>query len=79
MVQERALGNTNGIFGFWETTLPHFLDSRLTDGETLLSLLAGRPLPTGRFLVLISVKRLRRPQAHSADRRIRSIENNPVT
>jgi hypothetical protein len=33
---------------------------------------AGRPLPPGRFLVLISVKRLSLPQGHSATGRIRS-------
>jgi hypothetical protein len=34
---------------------------------------AGRPLPPGRFVVLISVKRLSRPQGHSGAGRIRSI------
>jgi hypothetical protein len=36
----------------------------------------GRPLPPGRFLVLISVKRLSRPHGHSAAGRIRSIEKS---
>jgi hypothetical protein len=35
---------------------------------------AGRPLPPGIFLVLISVKRLSRPQGHSAAGSIRSTE-----
>jgi hypothetical protein len=33
---------------------PHFLDRRLTDGDKVVSL--TRPLPPGRFLVLISVR-----------------------
>jgi hypothetical protein len=40
----------------------------------LSALRAGRALPPGIFLVLISVKRLSRPQGHSAAGRIRSIE-----
>jgi hypothetical protein len=40
------------------------------------ALCAGRPLPPGRFLVYISVKRLSRPQGHSAAGRIRSIEKS---
>jgi hypothetical protein len=45
----------------------------------LSALRAGRPLPPGRFLVLISVKRLSRPQGHSAAGRITSIEKDPMT
>jgi hypothetical protein len=41
----------------------------------LSGLRAGRPLHAGIVLVLISVKRLSRPQDHSAAGRIRSIEN----
>jgi hypothetical protein len=52
--------------------LPHFLDNRLTDGGQLVS----HPLPPGRFLVLISVKRLSPPQGHSAVGRIRSTEKS---
>jgi hypothetical protein len=37
---------------------------------------AGRPLPPERFLVLISVKRLSRPQGYSAAGRIRSAEKS---
>jgi hypothetical protein len=42
----------------WETSrVPHFLDSCLTDGGEVVSLTRrGRPLPPGRFLVLISVR-----------------------
>jgi hypothetical protein len=40
----------------------------------LSALRAVRPLPPGRLLVLISVKRLSRPLGHNAAGRIRSIE-----
>jgi hypothetical protein len=50
-----------GPLGCETLRLPHFLDSRLTYGS------AGCPLRPGRFLVLISVKGLSRPQHHSAD------------
>jgi hypothetical protein len=42
----------------------------------LSALRTGRFLPPGRFLVLSSVKRLSRPQGHSAAGRIRSIEKS---
>jgi hypothetical protein len=42
----------------------------------LSALRDGRPLPPGRFLVLISVKRLSRPQGHRAAGKIRSIEKS---
>jgi hypothetical protein len=42
----------------------------------LPTLRAGCPLPPGRFLELIYVKRLHRPQGHSAAGRIRSIEKS---
>jgi hypothetical protein len=42
----------------------------------LSALLAGRHLPSGRFLVLISVRGWVEPQSHTAAGRIRSIENN---
>jgi hypothetical protein len=45
----------------------------------LSALRAGRALPPRIFLVLISVKRLSRPQGHIAAGRIRSIEKNPMT
>jgi hypothetical protein len=48
-----------GPQGCETSMLPHFLDSRLTDGGEIVSLTrwpAGRHLPTGRFLVLISVR-----------------------
>jgi hypothetical protein len=35
---------------------PHLLDSRFTDGGEVVSLTCRPPLPTGRFLVLISVR-----------------------
>jgi hypothetical protein len=42
---------------------PHFVDSRFTDGGVVVSLTrrpAARPLPPGRFPVLISVRGLSR-------------------
>jgi hypothetical protein len=41
----------------------------------LSALRAGRPLTSGRFLVLISVKRVSRPHGHSAAGKIRSIKD----
>jgi hypothetical protein len=41
----------------------------------LSALRTGRPLPPGRFLILISVRDRVDPKAHSATRRIRWIEN----
>jgi hypothetical protein len=49
--------------GLWDVEAPTF------------SRQLGRPLPPGRFLVLISV-RLSRPQGHNAAGRIRSIETS---
>jgi hypothetical protein len=43
-----------GPYGCETSRLPHFLDNRLTDGGDALC--AGRPLPPGRFLVLIFVR-----------------------
>jgi hypothetical protein len=51
------------------------VDSQEGLSSKVSALSAGRPLPSGRFLVLISVKRPSRPQGYSAARRIRSIEN----
>jgi hypothetical protein len=54
-----------------EVEAPTFSDIRLTDGGKVVSP-TRRPLFTpGRFLLLISVKRLSRPQGHSAAGRIR--------
>jgi hypothetical protein len=52
------------------------LDNRLTDGGKVVSLTRRQPFtpPPGRFLVHVSVKRLSRPQGHSAPGKIRSIE-----
>jgi hypothetical protein len=38
--------------GGWTSRLPHFVDNQLKDGGEV----ASRPLPPGRFLVLISVR-----------------------
>jgi hypothetical protein len=43
--------------------IPHFLDSEFTDGGEVVSLTAGRRLPPGRFLVLISVTDFVDPRA----------------
>jgi hypothetical protein len=43
-----------GPYGCETSKLRHFLDSRLTDGGEVLR--AGRSLPPGKFLVLISVR-----------------------
>jgi hypothetical protein len=44
----------------------------------LSALRAGRTLPSGRFLVLISVKRLSRAQGRSEAGKIRSIEKSSI-
>jgi hypothetical protein len=56
--------------------LPHFLDSRLTDGDKVVSLthrphFTPRKIPGTHFYY-----RLSRPQGHSAAGRIRSIEKS---
>jgi hypothetical protein len=53
---------------------PNFLDKWLTDGSEVASLMHDCPLPPGRTLVLISVKRLSQTQGHNAAGRIRPIE-----
>jgi hypothetical protein len=48
-----------GPLGCETSRLPHFLQNRLIDGREVVSRTrrpAGRPLPPGRFLVLISVR-----------------------
>jgi hypothetical protein len=42
-------------YGSETSRLPHYLDNQLIDGGRLSALRAGRPLPPGRFLVLVSV------------------------
>jgi hypothetical protein len=56
--------------------LPHFLDSRLTDGGEVVSLTRRPPLTAGRFFVLFSVKRHSRTQGQSAAGSIRPIEKS---
>jgi hypothetical protein len=65
-----------GRRGCETSRLPYFLENRLTYGGKISALRADRPLPPGRFLVLISVKSLSRPQGHCAAGRIGSIENS---
>jgi hypothetical protein len=45
-----------GPWGCETSRLPRFLDNRVTDGGKVVILRAGRHLPTGRFLVPISVR-----------------------
>jgi hypothetical protein len=58
--------------GLSDVGAPKFcLDNRLTDGNEVVSLTGPAAICTpGRFLVLISVKRLSRPQGHSEAERI---------
>jgi hypothetical protein len=51
--------------------LPHFLDSRLTDGREVVSLTRRPSFTPTKIPVLISRKRLSRSQGHSAGGRIR--------
>jgi hypothetical protein len=64
--------------GLWDVKAPTF--SRQSAHRLLWGCQpyapASRPLTPGRFLVLISVKRLSRPQGHRATGRIRSIEKS---
>jgi hypothetical protein len=64
-----------GPQGYETSSFPHFLDNLLTDGGEVVSLKRRPPLPSERFLILISVS-LIDPQAHSAAGRIRSIEKS---
>jgi hypothetical protein len=43
-----------GPWGCGTLGLPHFLNGRLTDDGGVIGLRAGRPLPPGRLLVLVS-------------------------
>jgi hypothetical protein len=56
--------------------LPHFLHNRLTDGGKVVRLTRRPTLPPGRFLALISVKRLSRFQGHIVAGRIMSTEKS---
>jgi hypothetical protein len=47
---------SGGLCGCETLRLPHFLDNRLTETVRILALRAGRPLLSGIFLVLISVR-----------------------
>jgi hypothetical protein len=57
-------------YGCETSTFPHFLANQLTDGGEVVSLTRRPPFTSGILLVLISVKRLSRPQGHSAAGRI---------
>jgi hypothetical protein len=62
--------------GYETSRLPHFLHNRLTYGGEAVSLPRQPPFTPGRFLVLISVKMLSRPQGHSAAGRFTSTEKS---
>jgi hypothetical protein len=58
-----SVTDLEGPYGCETSRLPHFIDNRLTyDGE-IGSLRAGRPLPSGRFLLLLSVRSWVDPRA----------------
>jgi hypothetical protein len=57
----------------------HIFQTLVSQMAVTSALRSGHNLPLGRFVVLISVKGLSRPQGRSAAVRIRSIEKNPVT
>jgi hypothetical protein len=63
----------------WDVEAPTFSRTVGSQMAVRSALCAGRPLPPGRSLVLISVKRPSRLQGHSGAGRIRSIEKNPMT
>jgi hypothetical protein len=66
-----------GPYGCETSRPPNFLENRFTDGGKIVSLMRRPPFTTqGRFLVLISVRRLKRPQGHNAAAMIRSIEKS---
>jgi hypothetical protein len=54
--QDIPVSGRGGPQGCETSRLPHLLDNRLTDGGEVVSLIPDRPLPPGRFLVLISVR-----------------------
>jgi hypothetical protein len=58
MVKGTAIPVTGhgGPLGCETSRLPHFLDSRLTDGFEVVSLTRWPPFTPGRYLVLISVR-----------------------
>jgi hypothetical protein len=57
MVKLSPVTGREGPQGCETSRLPHFIDSRLTQMAVRMSALrAGRPLPPGRFLILISVR-----------------------
>jgi hypothetical protein len=54
---------SESLEGCETSRLPHFLDSRLTDGGEVVSLTRRPPFTPGRFLVLISVRGWVNPRA----------------
>jgi hypothetical protein len=70
-----------GLYGCETSKLPHFLDNSLTDSGHVVSLTrrpAGLPLPTGRFLVLISVTVWVEPRAIMLMETLGQLKN-PIT
>jgi hypothetical protein len=53
-----SVSGPGGAQGYETSGLPHFLDNLFTDGGEVVSLTrstVGRPLPSGKFLVLVSL------------------------
>jgi hypothetical protein len=65
-----------GPWGCETSRFLHFLDNRLRDSSEVVRITLGRPLPSLRFLVLVYIKWLSRPQGHNAVGRITPIEKS---
>jgi hypothetical protein len=56
LVKSIPVTGNGGPQGCETSRLPHFLNNRLTDDGEVARFRAGRPLPPGRILVLISLR-----------------------
>jgi hypothetical protein len=68
-----------GPWGCETSTLPHFLDDRLTDGSEVVSLTRRPPFTTRKIPGTHFCQRLIQPRDPSATRRIRSIEKPMIS